>query len=122
MSVKIVSSTNSHVYLFSGHRNLVENINQGKSSTVLRLLKVNHPLDLTKLKKKLLKHMNLRLYFIQQNHLFTVGNAGLISSMKETKVQQRQYCTAGASVAGDQLLSLPVIGNTKSHSITRTLL
>lgn len=56
--------------------------------------------------------MNLRLYFIQQNHLFTVGNAGLISSMKETKVQQRQYCTAGASVAGDQLLSLPVIGNT----------
>lgn len=66
--------------------------------------------------------MNLRLYFIQQNHLFTVGNAGLILSMKETKVHQRQYCTAGASAAGDQLLSLPVIGNTKSHSITRTLL
>lgn len=58
--------------------------------------------------------MNLRLYFIQQNYLFTVGNAGLILSMKETKVQQRQYCTAGISVAGDQLFPYLFSGTSRA--------
>lgn len=59
--------------------------------------------------------MNLRLYFIQQNHLFTVGNAGLILSMKETKVQQRQHCTAGISVAGDQQFPYLLSGTSRAQ-------
>lgn len=58
--------------------------------------------------------MNLRLYFIQQNHLFTVGNAGLILSMKETKVRQRQYCTAGYFCSRDQLFPYLLSGTSRA--------